>query len=106
MSHASGAVRFKSDGKIMFFEYDGTSDMNISALYDSAQELSNNWRSYSRNKCECGKAEEVDLMNTYADGATQKGTACRYCKAIVYPIFDDEMFKTEIDGLPDWNPFK
>ena len=106
MSHANGAVKFKSDNLIMFFEYNGTTDVSIPFLYDTKKELYDNWRKGKWGKCECGKDEEVELMNDYGGGATQQGRACRYCKAIVFPIGCDEMLGTEADGLPDWNPFK
>lgn len=105
MSHANGAVKFKSDGLIMFFVYDGITDTNISTLYDTKEDLYENWRKSKISKCTCGKSEDVELMNDYGDGIFCQGKACRYCHAIVFPIYVDDMIEIEKDGVPEWSPF-
>ncbi len=108
MSHANGQVRFP-DGLVLFFEYNGTSDVEIPNLYNTSQELSNNWRDHPKVKCVCGQeSEPVEIATDYADGSQWKGKACRKCMCITSGMFtnvDDynaEPHLTEQEGLPDW----
>lgn len=102
--HTGGAIRFP-DGAVMFFEYDGTSDINLPALYKSREEMQDHWRGGEWVSCTCGSAEEVEMMNTYGSGSTYPGKACRNCMAIVEPISWDDNWREARRGLPDWNPY-
>ncbi len=103
MSHAGGQVLFP-DGEIMFFEYDGTSDIYIPTLFRTPEELNAAWRKGHWGKCHCGKTpEEVQIYTSYGGGWTVPGTACRKCLALS-PIPDyDEVFDKRVDGSPAWD---
>lgn len=47
MSHANGEVIF-NDGSIKHFEYNGTSDICIPKLYDTYDEMTDNWRKWKQ----------------------------------------------------------
>ena len=57
MSHAIGMIKFK-DGKIRFYEYNGTSDVPISHHYNTRHEVNDNWRNHEWLDCECGEEED------------------------------------------------
>lgn len=99
MSHAMGKVRFP-DGSVLHFEYDGTADVAISALWDTPEQVQAHWRGSVRNTCVCGHDEPVRLFTDYGDGSHWAGRACRACKAITAGGLPAEL-DTE-DGVPDW----
>lgn len=82
MSHAHGTVEFE-DGIIMHYEFDGTSDIAISYLYDTKEEVSENWRSFKRASCQCGNDEPITIKADYAEGLEWNSRACRKCKSII-----------------------
>ena len=94
MSHSAGKVRFK-DGKIMFYEYNGTIDACISHIYDSSAEMSKNWRKHAWNICSCGGEEQVEIYSGYGDGFYFKGRACRQCKSLQ----DTSLTHTDYNGF-------
>lgn len=100
MSHASGAVRFK-DGGIWFYEYDGTSDVVLPALYSTYKEMKANWRKGEWKKCSCGKEEEVEIYSDYGFGTYFTGKACRNC-GVVSSSFDEMSLESESNGGDDW----
>ena len=108
MSHAMGAIKFESDGEIMYYEYDGTSDMVLSQLHKDSEGVTKNWRKGKHIKCTCGGGESVEIMNTYAGGGyfDVNGKACRKCMAIISPLYCEDFMSIEIDGEPEWSPFK
>jgi len=102
MSHASGAVRFP-DGKVMFYEYNGTSDVAISHLYDNMQGVADNWRKGERLHCECEKGmEPVEIYSSYG-GFTYPGEACRTCRALHGPRYTPEAVDATVNGEPQWH---
>ena len=103
MSHSYGAVQFDSDDKVMFYEYDGTSDVTISHLYDTRKEMEDNWRKGEWLDCKCGRDEPVEIYSNYGGGFYWDGRACRHCLAItenLKPDWDDG--SSSSDGTPDW----
>lgn len=83
MSHAHGKVVFE-DKLVLYYEYDGTSDIVLPKLWDTPQEVSDHWREpepFSR-KCTCGKDEPVLIDTDYGYGYHWNGKACRHCKVI------------------------
>ena len=65
MSHANGEVRF-DDGSIKYFEYNGTSDICIPKLYDTYDELIDNWRKWKQEKVSCNHYEEaIEIYTDY-----------------------------------------
>jgi len=107
MSHAIGAVRFE-DGKILYYEYNGTTDVVIDKLYETQDEVLENWRKYPDANCGCGNDEPVRIMSTYGDGFAWDGRACRNCYAITDGFTVDFAWEsgTYEDKEPEWSPFK
>lgn len=81
MSHSSGKVRFK-DGGIMHYEYNGTSDVCISSLYPTFDEMWVNWRNHEWKICTCDKEEEVEIYSGYGGGFYFIGNACKQCLSL------------------------
>lgn len=112
VSHAHGQVRFNSDGKIMFFEYDGTSEWVMNPLYETAKEVHDNWRKvdYPR-RCQ-DKGEEVEIAVSYGAGSYWTGRACRDHKVVTdgfqpYRYYEDNNFgypNKEIEELRKEKP--
>lgn len=82
MSHASGKVKFISDGTEFWFEYDGTADIAMPKLFVDNETLCDNWRTDEWPKCTCGNDEEVEITSHYGNGRTWDGKACRRCMCI------------------------
>lgn len=101
MSHATGAVQF-IDGAVLFYEYNGTSDVVCTSLKRTLGEVGRDWRSPANDaKCTCGNdSEEVELMTFYAQGFHWGGRACRTCMAITKGIDPDDMGYD--NGTPQW----
>lgn len=102
MSHSRGAVKFNSDGKIMFYEYNGTSDVCIYHLYETIKEVSDNWFNHEWLNCDCGQDEPVEIYSNYGGGFYWKGKACRFCKAFTENASPYEADEEIIDGQPEW----
>lgn len=114
MSHASGAAMF-IDGVILYFEWDGTADVAIPMLWRTQEELRENWRSAEWRTCSCEPVavlEPCRLMNTYANGESWPGYACRKCMVIVGGLTRDDESTADgyvrgyRDGEPAWSPWK
>lgn len=103
MSHAVGAVRTQ-DGRILFFEYDGTSDIVLPWLYAAEAEMHANWRrSDPFPECRCGRpSESAHLATTYGYGRHWHGHVCVNCMVVVGSLFRN--WDDEHEGLPDWWP--
>ena len=97
MSHANGMVQFP-DKTVMHFEYNGTSDVTVSVLWDTSEEVHAHWRGDLWNECKCGRDEPVTLFTDYGDGFHWPGRACRHCRAITAGLEPDETTY----GTPDW----
>lgn len=82
MSSVKGTVTFKKDELVLHYEYSGTSDVAIPALYNTFDELWENWRDHEWRECNCGKQEEVTIHSTYGSGLEWEGEACRHCMCI------------------------
>lgn len=102
MSHASGAVRFP-DGKVMFYEYNGTSEVAISHLYDNMQSVSDNWGKSPWLICTCPGMEQVEIYSSYGGGFTYPGKACRTCRALYGPRYTPETVDATVNGEPQWH---
>lgn len=129
MSHSNGEVRF-NDGSIKHFEYNGTSDICIPKLYDTYDEMIDNYRTYNTlakennidyNKTPwykrillkykgdnkkinmCNHNEElVEIYTNYGGGFYWNGTACRNCNMLLKGTepFADDNVYT--NGIPEW----
>ncbi|MEK7640932.1 MAG: hypothetical protein AAB389_02970 [Patescibacteria group bacterium] len=82
MSHANGEVIYQ--GKVVgLFEYDGTSDIAVPAIWDTNEELEAHWRNNDWKKCTCGQPNiDVILYTDYGYGFHWPAKACLKCKAI------------------------
>jgi hypothetical protein len=109
MSHALGAVKFP-DGRVYFFEYDGTECVALNRLYETEREVEDNWRSHRSGACRCrpGRAAwvEIEIMTLYGAGFHWSGTGCANCRKIV--LGTDPYAKGVVthDGHPDWSPWR
>lgn len=81
MSHADGHVTF-TDGLVLHYEYNGTSDVCIPALHHSYEEMHEHWRNQPNRSCSCNKDENVIIHTSYGRGFEWKGKACRHCMCI------------------------
>ncbi len=107
MSSTEGQVRFH-DGVIMFCRYDGTCDFMVSALFETSDELCENWRKEPDRECNCEVDEVVELACDYGGGQHWQGTACKKCKTITSgfehnpdPYYDGTKTYCK-SGKPDW----
>ena len=102
MSHANGQVKFQ-DGLVLHYEYDGTSDIVLPALYKTWEEMHENWRNQPWKQCSCGKDEPVELATDYAFGYSWAGRACRHCMAVTdgIGVYDINEYIVD-DLLPEW----
>jgi hypothetical protein len=67
----------------MWCEYNGTSDVMQPQLYDTNEEMADNWRNADwTKKCTCGKLEPVKIHAQYGGGIDWEGEACRDCKCL------------------------
>jgi hypothetical protein len=96
MSHSSGKVTFK-DGLVLHFEYNGTSDICIPKLYETFEEMSENWRTYPKAECNCGNDEEVIIYASYGGGIEWEGRACRKCMCITQNLIPTQYQYSEDD---------
>ena len=103
MSSAYGVIRFKSDGKLLYYLYNGTSDICNPSLCDDINDV---WCSHDWTECDCRQDEPVEIYSDYGGGFYWNGRACRHCKAItekLEPWSDDEDEIVSItDGQPEW----
>lgn len=105
MSHTHGAVRF-DDGLVLFFEYNGTSDICRPLLYKTTQEVSDNWRSIIPEKTwvdGTNTEEPVEIFVDYGGGFCWNGKADRHMMLITqgWDAWDPKI-GGPTDGIPDW----
>lgn len=79
MSSAYGVVRFKSDGKLLFYLYDGTSDICVPTLCENMDDI---WKDNGWLRCKCEHDEPVEIFSDYGGGFYWEGKACRHCMCI------------------------
>ena len=102
MSKATGAVRFP-DGKVMFYLYNGTSEVAISHLYDNMQGVVDSWGKSPWLVCSCPAMEPVEIYSSYGGGFTYPGEACRTCRALHGPRYTPEAVDATVNGEPEWH---
>lgn len=85
MSHASVDIKFK-DGTILYGEYNGTSDIMLTNIFDTPEERNNMWRKQEWKTCKCnGEKIECDVISHYGGGSSWTGKACLQCKVYCGP---------------------
>ena len=82
MSHSDGKI--VCAGKVIgYFEYNGTCDVAISAIWDTYDEMHEHWRSGVWNNCTCHEQPtEVLIWTSYGAGFYWPGKVCLPCRAI------------------------
>lgn len=130
MGKARGQVKFRDT--IKFFVYNSTEDICKPKLYDTFDEMLDNWRKpyvsievnnitydkkswfkkifrtnkdKNREQSICNHSEEpVELYTDYGGGFYWNGTACRKCNMILKgrEPFELPVEDRHIDGIPDW----
>lgn len=93
MSHAVGEVIL--DGNtVAYFEYDGTNDSVLPAIWETLDEVDAHWRNQPDRQCTCkGEPTEVLIWSSYGKGFYWPGTACLECKVIVSGLAPYEQFE-------------
>ncbi len=93
MSHAVGEVIL--DGDIVgYFEYDGTNDCVLPAIWETADEVDDHWRNQPDRQCTCEREPTAVLIwSSYGKGFHWPCTACLECKAIVSGLAPYEEFE-------------
>jgi hypothetical protein len=90
------------DGLVLYFEYNGTCDVVIPALWPTAAAMEAHWRTdEGPQRCTCGQPPEpVTLWTSYGAGYYWPGTACLRCMCVVDGIgaYDIE----QECGTPSW----
>jgi hypothetical protein len=84
MSHSSGEV-IKDNQVIGYFEYNGTVDVALPAIWNTMDEVHDNWRKQEWRSCTCStpQVSEVTLYSSYGSGFHWKSKACLSCRTIV-----------------------
>lgn len=103
MSHANGVIRF-NDREIMFFEYNGTSDVCHPKLWRTHAEVVEHWRENNPwRKCNCrNPPEQVEAYNDYGGGTTWTTYACRKCMVLTVTEDPLEQQNHQWPNKPDW----
>jgi len=84
MSHANGQV-IVGDSVVAYYEYNGTSDIALSCLYGTKEEVRENWRRGVHNQCTCGQESTDCLLYTdYGRGFYWPAKVCLTCRAITH----------------------
>jgi hypothetical protein len=100
MSSDIGAVKF-NDGLVMWFEYNGTSDICVPHLQDNPNFVYNKpWL-----ECNCDNDESVEIMTYYGGGMYWLGKACRHCRSItdkLEPYGYDDGWSYNKESKPEW----
>ncbi len=106
MSHANGQVRL-ADGKLFWYEYNGTADIQMPWLYDDHDELHANWRRddhFPRCKCPASTLQLAMISSDYGGGSHWPGLVCLNCKLIVSGLMCDDVWLFDQEGWPKWTP--
>ena len=101
MSRAYGVVRFQSDDKLLYYLYDGTSDICVPSLCDNIDDI---WKDNGWKKCNCNQDEPVEIYSDYGGGFYWQGRACRHCMCITEKInpWEECKLKEITDEQPQW----
>ena len=103
MSHANGKIRFVSDGAILHYEYDGTSDIALPLLHKTEESVNENWRRGKWETCVCGNPDEsVEIYSDYGGGFYWFGRGCRNCSVITSGHSPYEEGRKINNGRPSW----
>jgi hypothetical protein len=104
MSHAVGEIwstekGFFSKQRILlgWFEYNGTSDIACTRVYNTREEMLANWRGNNSRSCFCkAVGQSVILYTDYGNGYHWPGRVCWNCMSII----DGMLAIDTIEGHP------
>ncbi len=85
MSHTVGEILNDKEEILGYYEYDGTCDFAIPAVWDSVDEVMEHWRdpNPTRKECTCGgEHESVEIQSNYGGGFSWRGFWCPTCRVI------------------------
>jgi hypothetical protein len=86
MSHAEGTVhQLPQRSFIGYFEYDGTTDYALCAIFTTREELRVGWRTEQNHReCSCQESVRaaVELYADYGSGIVWESEACLRCMTI------------------------
>lgn len=106
MSHSTGAVK-AFNGKIYYTEYNGTVDVMLPNLYDTYEEMHNNWREQKWKRCDnkLHLHTRARIASSYGFGFSWNGMIYVECKVItdIHSPDNHEHIKYK-NGLPEWFP--
>lgn len=100
MSHSMGTVYDTNGNVVAYFEYNGTSDVAVSHLCTTRDEVWETWREKTWRDCECGLQPQAAVLHSeYGGGFSWASRVCLNCRAIINPVpyMDDTMTH---DGEP------
>lgn len=110
MSHQPGQVIF-GPGIQAYFEYDGTSDIALSRIYLTTDEMNENWRKQVWTTCTATDHVRTPcwLFSSYGNGFFWYGEVCMKCMCITkgFDPNDDGHgnWIDDYDGHPIWGPY-
>lgn len=88
MSRCTGVVVFHSDSKKMWIKHNATVEQCYPKLYDTPEDVAQDWNTDDWPICSCGGAEEAtvypyDVVPPQGETVQWGITACRKCRCIV-----------------------
>jgi len=84
MSHAHATFVFED--RVLFGEYNGTSDVMLPLMFDTKKGVSDHWRKQEWKDCDCGNDPVPCAAHTdYGGGFWWIGEACLVCRVFVGP---------------------
>jgi len=101
MSHAPAHFTFK-DGTVLHGEYDGTADIMLPMMFETAEQMHAMWRKQEWPKAKCEHAPEtVRVRSHYGGGFEWNGSACRACMVYLGPYDYDDFKDIAHQSLPN-----
>lgn len=111
MSHAHGVVLGPENVVLGWYEYNGTSDIACPRVFETSEELQENWRKLAVEwlTCSCGgEPESVTIATSYGKGFGWPGKWCPRCRCLTDGLdpFDDALSGLCRDDLWPWKDEK
>lgn len=91
MSHANARFTLE-DGTVYYGEYNGTSDVMLTNMFDTFEEAQEHWRRQEWRVCKCAEPNIVscDAWTNYGFEHEWEGTCCTKCKTFLGPRNENE----------------
>ena len=96
MSHANAEFIFK-DNTVLHGEYNGTSDVMLTNMFTTYDEMTDHWREQEWKECECD-GEPCIAFTDYGSGSWWVGCACREHMVYKKPrmIYEDDRLWVQV----------